>query len=161
MEKTTKLLAGVLILSLVLLMSGCTSPAPQPPSQAQSAQPSPNGSTATTTSNASTFVIPSCDSQACFVAAANACQPSQWTSSDDIATFKYISTRACVFSKTLVTLNSAETAQMKTFLQGKNLTCVYTQGQFDSHLVTSMLAGTQNCSGQLKESLGELIVFAK
>ncbi|MBS3068469.1 hypothetical protein J4450_07210 [Candidatus Micrarchaeota archaeon] len=49
---------------------------------------------------------------------------------------------------------------MKTLLEGKSMTCKYENGKFDQRLVTSLIYGTEYCDGELKDALGQLIVFA-
>ncbi len=143
-----------------MLKQALSAPVPPPSAPAPPANSSPGGPNVSAASNTSDTSFASCTSQDCFVTAANACQSSQWTSSDEVATWQYVSTRACVVSKTLVKLNGNESAQMKNLLEGKSMACLYAKGQFDSNLVTSWVAGTGNCNGPLKDAMGELLLFA-
>lgn len=62
-----------------------------------------------------------------------------------------------IFTKTLTRLNDKEPQVIKNFLQGKSLRCQM-QGDFDERLVTSLFYGIgDNCSGELKENLGQLL----
>ncbi len=122
------------------MIAGCTAPA----------QPSQNQS--------NTSTITPCNDAGCFIAAANNCGNASILYTDSVGTFNY-TTSNCVFIKTLVSLDANETQDMKDALEGKNLTCIYDQGQFDQRWVSSLLYGTENCTGDLKEALGELIVF--
>ncbi|HUH78630.1 MAG TPA: hypothetical protein VLY83_01905 [Methanoregula sp.] len=126
-------LAGI---ALLLICAGCTSQNPAP------AQPAP-----TTTDTAT------------FIAAANDCRDMNMTITGAVGTFTYSSTSGCVFIKTLDRLNASETAGMKTMLEGKNMSCSYTKGNFDPRLVSSLVGGMEYCNGELKDKLAELIVF--
>jgi len=53
------------------------------------------------------------------------------------------------------------TQDMKSLLEGKNMTCVYEKGDFDPQLVNSLVEGTENCTGDLKVDLARLIVFSQ
>ena len=96
---------------------------------------------------------------AAFIAAANDCRVMNMTVTGAVGTFTYTSAPGCVFIKTLDRLNASEMAGMKTMLEGKNMTCSYTKGNFDPRLVTSLVGGMEYCNGELKDKLAELIVF--
>src|SRR5208283_1204457 len=131
---------GIVFVLALFIIAGCTAPAPTPQNQ----------------SNTSTMAP--CNDTDCFVTAANSCGNASILYTDDVGTFNYTTTN-CVFFKTLVSLNANESQDMKSALEGKNMTCIYDQGQFDQRWVSSLLYGTENCTGDLKEALGELIVF--
>jgi len=126
-------LAGIVLL---LACAGCTGPNPAP------AQPAP-----TTTDPAA------------FIAAAQDCRDMNMTLTGPVGTFTYSSKSGCVFIKTLDRLNASEAAGMKAMLEGKNMTCSYSKGNFDPRLVTSLVGGMEYCNGGLKDKLAELIVF--
>jgi hypothetical protein len=120
--------------------------------------PQPAASNATVVHNA-TNQTPVCGKE-CFVSAANACRNASMLFANDAGTFNYSVNPRCIFTKTLLTLNSSETQEMKNLLQGKNMTCAYEKGKFDQRLVDSLIFGMEYCEGGLKEALGELIVFS-
>lgn len=61
------------------------------------------------------------------------------------------------FTKTLLRLDDKELPRIKEFLEGKSLTCKLLD-DFDERLVTSLVYGIDdNCSGELKENLGQLL----
>ena len=136
---TGKYSAGILRIAIVVCLialvwfAGCTSSANAP-------------STVVTTD------------QAAIIAAANNCTPMTVTITDDVATYQETSAN-CSFTKTLVQLNPGETQQMKTLLEGKNMTCLYTKGNFDPRLVTSLIGGIENCTGDLKDDISRLTIF--
>ncbi|MFZ0005089.1 MAG: hypothetical protein WCC86_09265 [Methanoregula sp.] len=97
--------------------------------------------------------------EAGFITAANACTDTNITVIDDVGTMRYASSPGCVFTKTLVSLNATETQEMKSLLEGKSMTCMYTKGNFDPQLVTSLVGGMENCTGDLKDDIGNLVIF--
>lgn len=101
-----------------------------------------------------------CTTKDCFISAANQCSDSTLTLAEDAGTFTYSSSGGCVFTKTLVTPNANETQEMKNLLTGKSLTCKYEKGKFDQRWVNSLILGLENCQGDLKDTLGELMAFA-
>lgn len=131
------LAAGLLF---VMFVASCTSP-----SQTVSA-----GQSATT----------GCSNKECFISAANDCEEVSLTLAEDVGVFKYSSSKDCVFTKTMVSLNENETPEMKKLLSRKSLTCTYKKGTFDERWVTSLVFGTEYCEGKLKDILGQLILFA-
>jgi len=132
------LCAGILcVLVLLTVAAGCTANGP--------VTPAPQGA-----------VTPE---QAAVIAAANNCTDSGVTITDAVGTFRYTTTTNCSFTKTLVQLNASEMQEMKTLLEGKNMTCWYTKGNFDPRLVTSLVGGIEYCSGDLKDDITRLMLF--
>ena len=129
-------------LLLLVLIAGCVSPSPQPP-------PTPLPTTP----------VAACTTKECFISSANACNDIDLTLTEDAGVIKYSSSKDCVFTKTLVSLNADETQEMKSLLQGKSLTCRYEKGKFDQRWVTSLIYGTEYCEGELRDTLVELIAF--
>ncbi|VVB65555.1 Uncharacterised protein [Candidatus Gugararchaeum adminiculabundum] len=144
---TTAILLALTV-SLLILLAGCSSPSQ--PSSVKNSTPSiqPNTTTGECTSETE-----------CFISAANNCDNANLTLTDNVGTFQY-SASGCVLTKTLVILNANETPEMKNALEGKNMTCIYETGKFNSELVTSLLSGIEYCNGDLKEALGELVLFS-
>jgi hypothetical protein len=97
--------------------------------------------------------------KAAFVAAANNCTTTDAVITDEVGTFRYTSSDSCKFTKTLVRLNESEMQEMKTMLEGKSMTCNYTQGSFDPRLVTSLVGGIEHCSGDLKDDITNMMLF--
>jgi hypothetical protein len=135
---------------LFLFLAGCcgiTLPIPNTP--ANNTQNLTNAPPANVTSS----------DEARFINAANNCENASLTATDNVGTFTYSSYDSCVFTKTLVNLNANESQEMKNLLNGKNMTCIYTKGNFDQRWVTSLIYGIENCSGDLKDDLGDLTLF--
>jgi len=134
-----QLVISVVFLSgifLLLLAAGCSSNSGASPA---SGNPSPE--------------------QAAFIAAANDCRDMNLTDNEDVGTFYLTSSQGCVFTKTLVHLNNSEMQGMKTMLEGTNMTCSYTKGNFDSRWVTSLVGGIEYCNGDLKDAIAKLTIF--
>jgi uncharacterized protein YxeA len=109
------------------------------------------------------FVTKDCVTTECFVKAANDCRKAKLEIVDDADMFwRYRAAAFCGgLEKTLVFLNDKETAPMKELLEGKSLSCNYTKGNFDKRWVTSLIFGLDNCHGELKENLGQLLFLAQ
>jgi hypothetical protein len=135
-KRTALSLAAILGIVLMILANGCASTTGASPS---SGNPSPE--------------------QAAFIAAAGKCSETSMTATGIAGTFTYSVSPDCTFTKTLVRLNESETQGIKTMLEGKNMTCVYTPGNFDSRWVTSLVGGMEYCNGDLKDALANLIIF--
>lgn len=133
----------------ILLLAGCC--ALLPPVQNVS------------TNSTQNLTIPStnatCGNETCFIAAANNCENMNLTVTGEVGTFSYSSSKSCVFTKTLVSLNANESQEMRNLLQGKNMSCIYERGKFDQRWVTSLIYGIEYCQGELKDRLGDLTVF--
>ncbi|WP_321506035.1 hypothetical protein [uncultured Methanoregula sp.] len=140
--------AALMLCGIILLVisAGCaSSPAPNKTGPAPAVQaPSQAGS---------------CQDKTCFITAANDCSPLEITVQDDTGTFRYSSSQKCVFTRTLVSLKARESPGVRTMLEGKNMTCIYTRGKFDPQLVTTLTGGMEYCQGELKDNLGRLMIF--
>ncbi|VVB74014.1 Uncharacterised protein [uncultured archaeon] len=128
----------------VILFAGCAG---------QSTNQAANQTTATTAA------ATTCSSKDCFAPAANNCSDISIQVTEVFGTMKY-SSSGCVFTKTMISLNQNESADMKKALEGKSLSCVYEKGKFDSGWLSSLVAGIENCSGNLKDAIGQLVLFS-
>lgn len=100
-----------------------------------------------------------CNAKDCFVAAANNCSNISIQATEPFGTVKY-SSSGCVFTKTIVSLNQNESADLRAALTGKSLTCIYEKGKFDSGWLSSLVSGIENCEGDLKEIISQLVLFS-
>ncbi|MFA5887871.1 MAG: hypothetical protein WC852_04130 [Candidatus Nanoarchaeia archaeon] len=98
-----------------------------------------------------------CNTNDCFASAADSCRTVDMARNEDFGTVQY-NAKDCTFTKTIVTAN--ESPDMKRLLEGKSLSCAYQEGNFDRRILTSMIEGVDNCDGDLKVILGELLIFA-
>ena len=130
---------GSLLIGLLLLVIGCTTPQP-----------------------ASDILAPAsaCTTKDCFIASASDCKEMSITLTEKAGVFTYASSTDCVLTKTLVRLDTSEAPEMKTLLEGKTMTCKYEKGQFDERWVTSLIYGIENCDGELRDNIAELLEFA-
>ncbi len=109
------------------------------------------------------FAAKSCYTAECFAEAANDCRKAKLEIVDDADMFwRYRAAAFCGgLEKTLVLSNDKETAPMKELLEGKSLFCDYTRGNFDKRWLTSLIFGLENCRGELKETLGQLLFLTQ
>ncbi len=113
------------------------------------------------------FVVPiipkDCATTECFIEAANDCRKAKLEVVDDAdMLWRYRVAAFCRgFEKTLVVLNDKETARMKELLEGKSLSCNYTKENFDKRWLASVIFGLENCDGELKETLGQLLFLTQ
>ncbi len=140
---------GLTIVGLLflLLITGCASPPQQAPLVS-----APTPPVAPPTAVA-------CTTKECFISSANDCKDISLTLTEDAGVLKYSSSKDCLFTKTLVSLNVDETQEMKNLLEGKSLTCRYEKGKFDQRWASSLIFGTEYCEGELRNILVELIAF--
>ena len=109
------------------------------------------------------FITKNCDTVECFVKTANDCRTARLEIVDDADMFwRYRSSAFCRgFDKTLILVNDNEPAWMKEALEGKSLSCKYAPGKFDKRWLTSLVFGLENCEGELKETLGQLLFLVQ
>jgi len=98
----------------------------------------------------------SCATQACFITAADSCSAVKMQQVEAGSLFSY-SEKGCILTKTLKTMNETEPAEMKDLLEGKSLTCAYTSGDFNENWINTLSIGIENCSGELKDAIDELV----
>lgn len=98
-----------------------------------------------------------CSTNECFASVADSCRAVDMTRNEDFGTINYAA-KDCTFTKTIAGTN--ENPEMKKLLEGKSLSCTYEKGNFDRRLLASMIEGIDNCNGELKGIIGELLIFA-
>jgi hypothetical protein len=98
-----------------------------------------------------------CATQDCFILAANSCKSVKMQQIEEGSLFEY-SARNCVLTKTLKKMNETEPVEMKDLLEGKSLQCSYTAGTFDEKWITTISIDIENCSGDLKDAIDELVL---
>ena len=102
---------------------------------------------------------PGCMDKACFIDAANNCESLEIEVVETSGTFQYAS-NDCVFTKTVNSLNEDEAQDMKSLLEGKSLSCSYQQGGFNENWVNSLVVDIEDCDGDLKDTIAQLILFS-
>ncbi len=103
--------------------------------------------------------LSACADKQCFRDIANSCGNVTLRVPEDYGLVEYSSSN-CTFVKTLISLDENETPEMRNLLEGKNMTCTYKPGAFDGRLLDTLIYGTENCTGELKDDLGRLVIFS-
>jgi len=93
------------------------------------------------------------------VQAANNCESLDLEVVEKAGTFQYTSNN-CVFTKTVISLQEDEAQDMKYLLEGTSLSCSYQQGSFNEHWANSLLTDIEDCDGELKDLIAQLILFS-
>jgi len=105
-----------------------------------------------------------CSTVECFVEAANECEETILELSEDIGAVEYYtqldSSGFCILNKKIIKVSDNEDPVVKRMLEGKNLLCAYQKGKFNERWVSSLIYDIENCEGELKESIGQLIVLS-
>ena len=107
-------------------------------------------------SSISIFFSEVCTTQECFISAANNCENVKMQQVEAGSLFEY-SAKSCIMEKTLKTINETEPVEMKDLLEGKSLTCSYAQNNFNENWVKTLSIGIEDCSGELKDAIDELV----
>ena len=106
------------------------------------------------------LVIPkatNCDyDKACFIEKANNCERAIVRDTiGDGSIVKYTS-KDCILTKAFDEFSETEPEEVTSFFEKKEMTCSYTQGNFDPVLVESLPSGIDDCEGELKDAILEL-----
>ena len=104
----------------------------------------------------------SCTDMSCFITKANQCQAITYEETTEIGTINYIITSQnsnCILTKEIVELSESEDAFLKKTLEGKKMECTYSSGQFNGQWTISLIEGLEDCQGELKEALGQLLLL--
>lgn len=106
-----------------------------------------------------------CTDVGCFIARANQCKTVTYDETTDIGTISYsvdggkTAGTYCVMTKEIVELDKNEDAFLKTALEKKTMECVYSPYKFNGQWMTSMVEGLEDCHGDLKEVVGQLLLL--
>jgi len=95
-----------------------------------------------------------CQDTACFTAAANACQSSQYYN-DIEGTRMVYEIKGCALIKKITEFGPKEPQYLKEALEEKTLECPYEEGQFDTELL-EVFGGLYHCTGTLKDAVYDL-----
>ncbi|MFH0713594.1 MAG: hypothetical protein V1722_03550 [Candidatus Micrarchaeota archaeon] len=102
-----------------------------------------------------------CDSKDCFITHAQSCENATLNFNETYGLVHYNTTGNCTFTKTLVHLQAGESIEMKSAIEGKSLTCAYTKDNFNENLVNDLVQGIENCQGELKNTIMQMLVFTQ
>ncbi|MDD4983464.1 MAG: hypothetical protein PHH82_01320 [Candidatus ainarchaeum sp.] len=106
-----------------------------------------------------------CTTKECFLVAtdSNQCPPTVYKEVTGIGTFNYVVsptygvTDKCTFTKQILDLNENEDPFLKKALKSKEMTCSYVPGEFNENWIDSLIDGTEDCSGELKDAIVKLL----
>lgn len=98
-----------------------------------------------------------CEDIECFVEKANDCGYVTLELDQNRGLY-YFGAENCVFTKIILALDG-ESEEMMELLQQKRLDCPYEKGGFNEEWITSDINGLEDCSGELKDVLMELLAF--
>jgi len=100
-----------------------------------------------------------CITDQCFISAANQCKSVEMDKNLGGSVYS-LSERNCIFTKTVKTVNETETPEITALLKDASMTCSYDRNGFNDNLVTTLSLGIDNCSGDLKDALEQLLLAA-
>ncbi len=98
----------------------------------------------------------------CFIEQANLCEPAElemYYVDDTVVTFK--SNKQCILEKEITNFNENEPELVVDLLSEKKMTCPYEKNNFNSFVVYDLVNGIDECEGDLKEAILELLVYAE
>ncbi len=99
-----------------------------------------------------------CDNLDCFIANADECKSTTYLETSEIGTIKYSISADCILTKEIVELSENEDSFLKNALKGKKMECTYSKGNFNGQWVISMIEGLEDCSGDLKDAVANLLL---
>jgi len=100
-----------------------------------------------------------CPDKECFIEKAQSCGIVSLEEQEEFGLVRYES-RDCTFTKTVVKLGADEEEQLRNLIEGTSLSCGYAEGNFNIRWMYSLYAGFEECDGELKDTLEQLIVIA-
>lgn len=98
----------------------------------------------------------SCETQECFINAANECEKASFKQTEEGSVF-YYKEKDCVLTKKITELDVSEPQEIKDLLENKAMTCNYEKGYFNTDWITTLSIGIDSCDGELKDAVTELI----
>jgi len=104
------------------------------------------------------FAGKTCDSIECFVGKANECASVTYEVQEEYGLMLY-SAEDCRFTKTVVKMDESEDPELRGLIEGKSLNCGYPEGMFNTRWMYSLLADMDQCEGELKDVMEQVIVF--
>ena len=100
-----------------------------------------------------------CDTTECFIEYANNCDPAELEINEEGTLQTYQILPGCNFYREYTILAADEPDAIRELLEGKSMTCQYTEGNFDTDLINTVSIGIENCEGDLVDGL-EVIILA-
>lgn len=107
----------------------------------------------------------SCADMNCLLIKANQCKTATYEEASDMGKIRYsirLSSAGdyCILTKEIVELNKNDDPFLKKVLEGKKMQCSYYKGKFNSLWTSSMIEGLDDCNGELKGAIGQLLLLA-
>lgn len=99
-----------------------------------------------------------CNDLDCFITNANECNSTTYLETSEIGTIKYSIANNCTLTKEIVELSENEDPFLKKALQGKKMECIYSKGNFNGQWIISLIEGLEDCQGDLKEAIANLLL---
>jgi hypothetical protein len=103
-----------------------------------------------------------CGDMNCFIARANQCKPVMYNEVNDLGTINYYARQHagnCSLKKEIRELSENEDPFLKKALEGKEMECAYSAGDFNSQWTMSLIEGLEYCDGELKDAIGKLLLL--
>jgi hypothetical protein len=109
-------------------------------------------------------IIPyQCSDIECFMTKSNQCESAHYAETTDLGTIDYYAGSgagdSCVLTKQMTELSPNEDSFLKKVLEGKQMECIYFKDKFNGQWLTSMIEGLDNCDGNLKDAVGQLLIL--
>ncbi|MEM3126511.1 MAG: hypothetical protein QW331_00375 [Candidatus Woesearchaeota archaeon] len=108
------------------------------------------------------FLMPTtkvCTTKECFVSMANRCDLTVYSVTEEGTTYVHTIKKGCIYSKTVTKVAPTEPQDVKILLEGKSFECKYYQNAFNNAWMNTLTQGLQNCHGELREGLQELMLI--
>lgn len=104
-----------------------------------------------------------CTDMDCFISNANQCKPTMYVVTTEMGEIAYFietdKTGNCILTKEIVELSKNEDPALKKVLEGKKMECTYSSGKFNGQWTSSMIEGLEDCHGELKDAIGQLLLL--
>ena len=93
-----------------------------------------------------------------FIEKANLCEKAEFISTIEGTTYKFL-TENCVFKKKIIKLDKYEPEEVNDLFLNEELTCNYNEGEFNTNWIDYLTKDIENCEGELKEIIEEILTF--
>lgn len=97
-----------------------------------------------------------CDNQECFIGAANSCKETSLKQYEEGSIFTYEirkTDEGCTLVKTATDISDNEPSETKELLEGKSMSCVFSEGGFNPNWLNYLTKDIDGCYGELRDGL--------
>ena len=102
-----------------------------------------------------------CATMKCFIVNANQCIPTTYDDRTEMGVFRYSAGKGasgnCTLVKELAKAADREDPFIRRALENRRMECTYQAGKFNGQWTASMIEGLEDCRGELKDAVGELL----